>query len=83
MKSDFFNLKKIKIFVIPGELFCCLLPQCEALRACCLGFLIATPIPTNTSVAAISRFLCLWFTMSCTMCMVGIATHFLGIFTVC
>ena len=25
----------------------------------------------------------LWFKMSCTMSMVGIATHFLGIFTVC
>ena len=30
-----------------------------------------------------SHFLCLWFTMRCTMSMVGIATHFLGIFTVC
>jgi len=25
----------------------------------------------------------LWFTMSCTMSVIGIATHFLGIFTVC
>jgi len=24
-------------------------------------------VQTNTRVAAISRFLCLWFTMSCTM----------------
>jgi len=31
----------------------------------------------------ISRFLYLWFTMSRTMSMVGTATHFLGIFTVC
>jgi len=38
---------------------------------------------TNTSVDAISRFLCLWFPMSCTMSVIGIATYFLGIFTVC
>jgi len=41
-----------------------------------------TYIQTSTGVAVISRFLCLWFPMSSTMFMVGIATHFLGIFTV-
>jgi len=40
-------------------------------------------VQANTSVVAISRFLGLWFTMSCTVSMVGIATHVLGIFTVC
>jgi len=28
-------------------------------------------------------FFCVWFTMSCAMSMVGVATHFLGIFTAC
>ena len=40
------------------------------------------PVQTSTSVAAISRFLCLWLTMSCAMSMAGITSHFLGIFTV-
>jgi len=25
-----------------GDLYCCLLPRCEALRSCCSGFPIAT-----------------------------------------
>jgi len=40
------------------------------------GMVCAGPVCANTSVAAISRFVCLWFTMSCTMPMFGIATHF-------
>jgi len=40
-------------------------------------------VQTNTGVAAISRFLSLWFPRVCTMSMVGIATHFLDIFAVC
>jgi len=44
---------------------------------------IQWPVQTNTSVAAISRFLCLWVAVSCTMSRVGIATVFLGIVAVC
>jgi len=46
---------------------------------------VTCTVGLQTNVAAISRFLCLWFTMSCTMSMVAIAfaTHFLAIFTVC
>jgi len=40
-------------------------------------------LQTNTSIDGISRFLCRWFAMSFTMSMIGIATNFLGIFTVC
>ena len=28
--------------ILSGEHYCCLLPQCEALRTCCSGFPIAT-----------------------------------------
>jgi len=43
------------------------------------------PVQTNTSVAAICRFFFILFPISCAiiMSMGAIATHFLGIFTVC
>jgi len=40
-------------------------------------------VQTDKIVATISRFLFLLFPISCAMSMVGIATHFLGIFSVC
>jgi len=30
--------------ISPGDLYCCLLPRCEALRTCCLGFPITTQL---------------------------------------
>ena len=55
----------------------------EPLRSPCGHMLGVSLTCTNTSVAAISYFLCLWFTMSCTVSVFGIATQFQGIFTVC
>ena len=37
-----------------GELYCCLLPQCEALRICCSDFLIAT---ISDWIQAANRFI--------------------------
>jgi len=50
-------------------------------------WMIQWPVQTNTSgshsvVASISRLFFLWFPMSCTVSVVGIAVHFLGILTV-
>jgi len=32
------------------DLYCCLLPQCEALRTCCSGFPIATLLSTTSAL---------------------------------
>jgi len=34
--------------ISPGDLYCCLLPRCEALRVCRSGFPIATPSTLNS-----------------------------------
>jgi len=45
-----------------------------------LGHLLSfSDLYKQTQALLLSRFLCRWFAH----CMVGIATHFLGIFTVC
>jgi len=36
-----------------GELYCCLLPQCKALRTCCSGFPIATKWYCDQDVAVV------------------------------
>jgi len=39
------------------ELYCCLLPQCEALRICCSGFSIATVYKKKSNTQEITNML--------------------------
>jgi len=43
------NDYRMRRVIMACELYCCLLPQCEALRICRLGFPIATiPYPSTS-----------------------------------
>jgi len=39
------------IVISSGDLYCCLLPQCEALRTCRSGFAITTEVDTRIGEA--------------------------------
>jgi len=65
MENDFFKCVRTlnNTVILSGDLCCCLLPQCEALRTYCSGFPIATKWCCDQDVkvvpdAAFSKRIC-------------------------